>query len=187
MIFLVVHQEDHFIEHAALYSTVCCNSAVQVDHVDQPTQLGSRSSHVRERSTRLESGRTVKPDHGVRTRVPGCCHVIGCYAKGGGQTVNRLRNRNFKSARTPLRTSKSARTVIRTNFYADELVSRKLKNELRRARMSSFTNYYVGGTDTRLQAKSRALHTTSVMSWQEYIRTRVCNTTHRGLARRNFK
>ena len=68
----------------------CCNSAVQVDHVDQPTQLGSRSSHVRERSTRLESRRTVKPDHGVRTRVPGCCHVIGCYAKGGGQTVNRL-------------------------------------------------------------------------------------------------
>ena len=67
----------------------CCNSAVQVDHVDQPTQLGSRSSHVRERSTRLESRRTVKPDHGVRTRVPGCCHVIGCYAKGGGQTVNR--------------------------------------------------------------------------------------------------
>ena len=54
------------------------------------------SAHVRrtsakesERSTRLESRRTVKPDHGVRTRVPGCCHVIGCYAKGGGQTVNR--------------------------------------------------------------------------------------------------
>ena len=33
-----------------------------------------------------------------------------------------LRNRNFKSARTPLRTSKSARTVIPTNFYADELL-----------------------------------------------------------------
>ena len=33
-----------------------------------------------------------------------------------------LRKRNFKSARTPLRTSKSARTVIPTNFYADELI-----------------------------------------------------------------
>ena len=32
------------------------------------------------------------------------------------------RNRNFKRARTPLRTSKSARTVIPTNFYADELI-----------------------------------------------------------------
>ena len=29
---------------------------------------------------------------------------------------------NFKSARTPLRTSKSARTLIPTNFYADELI-----------------------------------------------------------------
>ena len=54
MIFLVVHQEDHFIEDAAT-----------VHHVDQPTQLGSRSSHVRERSTRLESRRTVKPDHAM--------------------------------------------------------------------------------------------------------------------------
>ena len=35
---------------------------------------------------------------------------------------NSLQNRNFKSARTPLRTSKSARTVIPTNFYADELI-----------------------------------------------------------------
>ena len=35
---------------------------------------------------------------------------------------NSLPNRNFKSARTPLRTSKSARTVIPTNFYADELI-----------------------------------------------------------------
>ena len=33
-----------------------------------------------------------------------------------------LRNKNFKSARTPLRTSKSARTLIPTNFYADELI-----------------------------------------------------------------
>ena len=31
-------------------------------------------------------------------------------------------DRNFESARTPLRTSKSARTVIPTNFYADELI-----------------------------------------------------------------
>ena len=49
-----------------------CNSAMQVDHhVDQPTatQLGPRSSHVRERSTRLESRRTVKPVHqSMRTR-----------------------------------------------------------------------------------------------------------------------
>ena len=35
---------------------------------------------------------------------------------------NSLLNRNFESARTPLRTSKSARTVIPTNFYADELI-----------------------------------------------------------------
>ena len=76
--------------HRRCCNTPPANSAVQVDHVDQPTQLGSRSSHVPERSTRLESRRTVKPDHGVRTRVPGCCHVIGCYAKGGGQTVNRV-------------------------------------------------------------------------------------------------
>ena len=34
------------------------------------------SSHVHERSTRLESRRTVKPDLGVRTRVHGCCHVV---------------------------------------------------------------------------------------------------------------
>ena len=52
----------------------------------------TRLTHVRRTSAkirRLESRRTVKPDHGVRTRVPGCCHVIGCYAKGGGQTDNR--------------------------------------------------------------------------------------------------
>ena len=60
--------------------------------------------------------------------------------------------------------------------------NRKMKNELRRARMSSSTNYYAGGTNTRLHRH---------FVWhQEFIRTRVCNawSLHYGaLARRNFK
>ena len=41
---------------------------------------------------------------------------------------------------------------MRRNKYAvsHKLLNRKLKNELRRARMSSSTNYYAGGTNTRL-------------------------------------
>ena len=30
--------------------------------------------------------------------LPCCCHVIGCYAKGGGQTVNRITRNTEKLA-----------------------------------------------------------------------------------------
>ena len=69
-------------------------------------------------------------------------------------------SRNFKSARTPLRTSNARvpwcqRISTRTNYNTRRALNRKPKNELRCARMSSSTNYYAGGTNTQTQTQTQ--------------------------------
>ena len=75
-----------------------------------------------------------------------------------------LQNRNFKSARTPLRTSKSARTVIPTNFYADELIRGEPQIE------NSKMNY-----DARVWVRPRTTSTTRVELIRCYTGWRRCN------------
>ena len=74
----------------------------------------------------------------------------------------------------PTTNLKSERTLIPTNFYADERIRGvpqiEMKNELRRARMSSSTNYYAGGTNTRLHRRRFSMPVKYMYPWYQCMR-----------------